>query len=133
MGSKIQKPPNTNPRFIPNASRYSYGALRLNDVLHPSLFNLRNNIVGSNTGVGTLGFVGASTSRIEVGTNNQIGAILKLGDSSTAASSNSNIDKKNGVAATSTMDEDIDHDSMSNIEEEPSDTDSSGLDLTLRL
>jgi len=130
MESTIQKPPYTNPRIIPNGSGYGYGTLRLNDVLHPSLFNWRSNIEGSNTGVGTLGFDGASTSRIEDGTNNKIGAILKLGDSSTATSSNSNKDKKNVVATTSTMDEDIDHDSKSNNEEKPSDSE---LDLTLRL
>jgi hypothetical protein len=133
MESTSQKPPYTNPRITPNGSRYGHGALRLTKMLHPSLFNLRNNIEGSNTEVGTLGIGGASTSRIEVGTNNKIGAILKLGNSSTAASSNSNIDKKNVVAATSSMDDVIDHDSKSNIEEKPSDFDSSGLDLTLRL
>ncbi|AES78011.1 putative transcription factor C2H2 family [Medicago truncatula] len=129
MESTIQKPPYTNPRITPNGSKYGYGALRLNDVLHPSLFNLRNNIEASNTGVGTLGFGGASTSRIKDGTNNKIGAILKLGDSSTATSSSSNTNKKNVVATTSAMDDDI----KSNIEEEPSNFDSSELDLTLKL
>jgi len=133
MESTIQKPPYTNPRFIPNGSGYGSGSLRLNQMLHPSLFNFRNNIEASNTGVGTLGFGGASTSRIEDGTKNKIGAILKLGDSSIATSSNSNTEKKNVVATTSSMDDDTDHDSKSNIEEEPSDSDSSGLDLTLRL
>ncbi|AES78013.1 zinc finger protein 3 [Medicago truncatula] len=133
METTIQKPTYTNPRFIPNGSGYGYGSLRLNQMLHPSLFNFRNNIEASNTGVGTLGFGGASTSRIEDGTNNKIGAILKLGDSSIATSSSSNTNKKNVVAATSAMDDDTDHDSKSNIEEEPSDSESSGLDLTLRL
>jgi hypothetical protein len=164
MESTIQKTPYTNPRITANGSGYGYGALRLNDILHPSLFNLRNNIeasnngvgtlgfggastsrlhpslfnlrnniVGSNAGVGTLGIGGASTSRIEVGTNNKIAAILNIVDSSAATRFSSNTDKKNVMATTSAMDNDADHDSKSNIEEEPSDFDSSGLDLTLRL
>ncbi|PNX79521.1 zinc finger protein [Trifolium pratense] len=81
--SMIHKSPYISPRF-------GHSALRLHDILHPSLVS----------GVANLGIGGATTSRN--------GAILKIGESST-----------NNVAP--------------NNEEEPSDSDSSGLDLSLKL
>lgn len=97
---------------------YSYGALSLQEILNPSLVSLRNNIEGSDNRDGILGIDGATTSSIEDVTNNKIGAVVKFGDSST------------NMAPTSTMD---DVHSKSNIEEEPSNSTSSVLDLTLKL
>ncbi|GAU38269.1 hypothetical protein TSUD_119490 [Trifolium subterraneum] len=118
MESMIRKPTYFNPRITPHSFGYGYDALRLQETLHPSLVSMRNNIEGSNSGVGILGIGGATTSRIEDRANNKIGAILKFGDSST--NSNSNIDKKNKVASSS-------------IKEELSNFESSQLDLSLKL
>ena len=132
--SMIQKPPYFNPRITPHSFGYSHSAL-LQEMLNPSLVSLRN-IGGGNSGIGNLGIGGATTLRIEDGTNNKIGAILELGDSSTkvATISNSDMEKQISVAPISTNDDDDIHDqSKSNIEEEPSDSESSELDLSLKL
>ena len=130
--SMIQKPPYFSPKITPHSFGYRHSAL-LQEILNPSLASLRN-MRGGNSGYGNLGIGGASTSRIEDGTKNKIGAILKLGDSSTniATSSNSNIEKQITVAPTSTKDgiQDL---SKSNIEEKSSDSESSELDLSLKL
>jgi hypothetical protein len=114
---------------------YGNGALCLKDILNPSLVSLRN-VEGSNSnsGTGILGFGGATASRIEDCTNNKIGAITKFGDSSTnvATSSSTIINNKNSVDPTTTTKDDIDL-SKFNTEEESSDYDSCGLDLSLRL
>ncbi|GAU23209.1 hypothetical protein TSUD_172370 [Trifolium subterraneum] len=103
MESMIHKSPYISPRV-------GHGSLCLHDILHPSLASFRNHFQGSNGGVASLGIGG---------TNNPNAAILKFGESST-----------NNVALNSTMD-DIPN---SNIEEEPSDdSESSGLDLSLKL
>ncbi|GAU23210.1 hypothetical protein TSUD_172380 [Trifolium subterraneum] len=87
-----------------------HGALRLQDMLNPSLASFRNNIEFRGTrGVGVQGIDGATTSRIEDGPNNQIHDFLKLVDSSTNVATSSNV------------------------EEEPSNPESSELDLTLKL
>ncbi|AES93860.1 zinc finger-like protein [Medicago truncatula] len=114
---------------------YGNGALCLKDILNPSLFSLRNTKgSNSNSGTGILGFGGATASRIEDGMNNKIGAITKFGDSSTnvATSSSTIINNKNSVDPTTTSKDDIDL-SKFNAEEESSNYDSSGLDLSLRL
>ncbi|GAU43687.1 hypothetical protein TSUD_254160 [Trifolium subterraneum] len=88
---------------------------------------------GGNSGVGNLD-IDTSTLRMEDGTNNKIGAILKFGDSFTniATNSNSIIGKKIIGAPASTKD-DIQQ-SKSNIEEEIFNSkESSGLDLSLKL
>jgi hypothetical protein len=133
LDSLYQKTPHISPRFGHGAFKpyinnhrprigTGLGSLSLQDILNPSLVTLRNNIQGSNSGGASLGIGGANTSRTEdeVGTNNPNAAILMFGESST-----------NNVAPNSTMG-DIDN-SKSNIEEEPSDSDSSGLDLELKL
>jgi hypothetical protein len=104
MESTIQKQHYTSPRITTHRLGYSYGALSLQEILNPSLVSLRNNIEGSNNRDGILGIDGATTSGI--------------GDSST------------NVASTSTMDG---VHSKSDIEEEPSNSTSSELDLTLKL
>ncbi|KEH32951.1 putative transcription factor C2H2 family [Medicago truncatula] len=131
--SMIQKPPYFNPRITPHSFGYSHSAL-LQEMLNPSLVSLRNMGVG-NSVIGNLGIGGATTSKIEYGTYNKIGAILELGDSSTkvATISNSNMEKQIIVAPNSTNDDDIHDQSKSNIEEEPSDSESSDLDLSLKL
>jgi hypothetical protein len=138
MESMIQKPSYINPRITHRISGhlgYGNGALCLKDILNPSLVSLRN-VEGSNSnsGTGILGFGGATASRIEDGTNNKIGAITKFGDSSTnvATSSSTIINNKNSVDPTTTTKDDIDL-SKFNTEEESSDYDSCGLDLSLRL
>ncbi|AES93859.2 zinc finger-like protein [Medicago truncatula] len=113
---------------------YGNGALCLKDILNPSLVSLRNmEGSNSNSGAGILGFGGATASRIEDGTNDKIGAIIKSGDSSTnvATSSSTIINNKNSEDHTTTKDN-IDL-SKFNSEEESSNYDSSGLDLSLRL
>ncbi|CAJ2669486.1 unnamed protein product [Trifolium pratense] len=104
MESMIQKSPYFGPRV-------GYGALSLHDILNPSLVSFKNNMLGSNSGVASLGIGGgATTSRTEdeVGyTNNGNGAILKIGESSA--------------------------NNLARIEEESSDSESSGLDLSLKL
>ncbi|GAU23208.1 hypothetical protein TSUD_172360 [Trifolium subterraneum] len=116
MESLIQKSPYISPRN-------GHGALCLQDILNPNLVSLRKNIQCSNSGVASLGFGGATTSRTEdeVCRNNKNGAIMKLGESST-----------NIVASTSTMD-DIRNTKSTNIEEEISDAESYVLDLSLKL
>jgi len=114
---------------------YGNGALCLKDILNPSLVSLRNmEGSNSNSGTGILGFDGATASRIEDGTNNKIGAIIKFGDSSTNVSTSSStiINNKNSVDPTTTTKHDIDLSKFS-AEEESSNYDSCGLDLTLRL
>ncbi|CAJ2638707.1 zinc finger protein GIS-like [Trifolium pratense] len=145
MESMIQKPSYINPRFTPLSIGYSHGALCLQEILSPSLMSLRN-MGGGNSGIGNLSIGGATTLKIEDGSKNKlkiedgsknkISDILKFGESSTniatSSNSNSNIEKKNSVALTSTKD-DI-HQSKSNIEEETSNSDEScGLDLSLKL
>jgi len=135
MESMIQKPSYINPRITPHSFGpfgYDNGALSLQEILNPSLVSLRN----KNYGVGILGIGGASTSRIEDGTNNKIGAIRKFGDSSTnvATSSTSIVEKDIIVAPISTKDDIHDQSkSKSNNEEEPSDSEYFGLDLSLKL
>ncbi|PNX84017.1 zinc finger protein [Trifolium pratense] len=120
MESMIRKPAYFNPKVIHNSFGYGHNAICLQETLHPSLVSMKNNIKGGNSRVGILSINGgATTSRIEDGANNKIGAILKFGDSST--SSNSNIDKN-----------DIQQ-SKYNIEEQPSNYESSELDLSLKL
>ncbi|GAU23207.1 hypothetical protein TSUD_172350 [Trifolium subterraneum] len=105
MDSMIQKSPYFSPR------PFGYGGLRLHDIFNPSLLSMRNN-----SGAASLGIGGATTSRIEdqVGTSNRNDAILRIGESST-----------NIVAPTNIV---------ANIVEEPSDdSESSGLDLSLKL
>jgi len=135
MESMIQKPSNINPRITPHSFGpfgYDSGALSLQEILNPSLVSLGNKKCSNNNhGLGILGIGGATTSRIEDATNNKIGAILKLGDSSTnvATSSNSNIEKDISVAPISTKNDIHDQSkSKSNNEEEPF-----GLDLSLKL
>ncbi|WJX46344.1 hypothetical protein P8452_33157 [Trifolium repens] len=141
MESMIQKP---HPRFTPLSIGYSHGALCLQEIVNPSLVSLRN-MGGGNSGIGNLSIGDATTLKIEDssknrlkiedGSKNKISDILNFGESSTniATSLNSNIEKKNIVALTSTKD-DI-HQSKSNIEEETSNKsdESSGLDLSLKL
>ncbi|XP_045829125.1 zinc finger protein GIS-like [Trifolium pratense] len=134
MESLIQKPSYFKPRIDPPYRLgYGHGAICLQETLNSSLVSLRN-MRGGNSGVGNLDIDGTSTLRIEDGTNNKIGAILKFEDSFTniATSSNLDIGKKFVVAPTPIKD-DI-HRSKSNIEEEISNSDKSfGLDLSLKL
>ena len=116
----------------PHSFGYSRSDLLQEITRHP-LVSLRNMGSGNN-GVENLGIGGAATLRIEHGSNNKIGAIMKFGNSFTniATSSNSNTEKQIIVASNSSED-DIRNQSKSNIEEVPSDSDSSGLDLSLKL
>ncbi|GAU20752.1 hypothetical protein TSUD_239460 [Trifolium subterraneum] len=129
--SMIRKPAYFNLKITHNGfGRYGHDVLCLQDTSYPSLISLRNNIKGDNSRIGILSINGGATrSRIEDGANNKIGAILNFGDSST--SSNLNIDKKNIVAPFS-IKNDIQR-SKYNIEEQPSNYESSGLDLSLKL
>jgi hypothetical protein len=124
----IQKLPYFSLKITPHNFGYSDSAL-LQEILNPSPVSLRN-MAGGNRGFGNIG-IGSATTRIENGRNNNI---LKLGDSSTniATSSNSNIEKQIIMAPTSTKDG-IHDLSKSNIEEKPSDSGSSQLDLSLNL
>ncbi|KAL5078133.1 hypothetical protein RYX36_017117 [Vicia faba] len=133
MDSMIQKPSFFNPRVIPNNFAYGHGGLCLHETLHPSLVSLRNNMEGSSSRDGILGLGGATSSRVENSANNKIGDFLKYGDSSkdVAISSSSNLDKNFFVAPASIKYDT--HRPKFNFEEEPSDSESSGLDLTLRL
>jgi len=130
MESMIQKPPYTSTKITPHSVGYGHGTLCLNEILNPSLVRWRNNIESSNSRAGMLGFGGATISKIEDG--NKIRAILNYGDSSTniATSSNSNKDKEIIVAPTSTTD---DVDNQEPNKEENSDSESSELDLSLKL
>ncbi|CAL5201354.1 unnamed protein product [Lathyrus oleraceus] len=86
-------------------------------------------------GVETLRIGGATSLKVEDGSaNDKFSALLKFGDSSTniATTSNSNIEKKIIMASPSIKD-DINDQSKSNIEEEPSNSESSDLDLSLKL
>ncbi|XP_050877870.1 uncharacterized protein LOC127081686 [Lathyrus oleraceus] len=86
-------------------------------------------------GVETLRIGGATSLKVEDGgANDKFSALLKFGDSSTniATTSNSNIEKKIIMASPSIKD-DINDQSKSNIEEEPSNSESSDLDLSLKL
>jgi len=128
---------NKNPRIIQNSIGpfgYSNGALCLQEILNPSLplVSLRN-MESSYNRAGILGIGGGTSSRIEDDTNNKIGAIFKWGDSSknVATSSNTIINNKNIVDAT-TIKDDIDLSKFKD-EEESSNYDSCGLDLSLRL
>ncbi|KAL5078305.1 hypothetical protein RYX36_017289 [Vicia faba] len=146
MDSTIQKPPYFNPRTTSHSFGYGNGALSLQDMLNPSLVSLRN-MGGGNSGIGTLGIGGATSLKIkDGGANDKLSALLNFGDSSTnvATSSNSNIDKKIILASTSIKDEikdeskdeikdETNDQSKSNIEEEPSNSESSELDLSLKL
>ncbi|CAI8596085.1 unnamed protein product [Vicia faba] len=132
IDSMIQKPPFLSPRITPNNFAYDHGGLCLQETLNPSLVSLRNNMEGSSR-VGILGLGGATSSRVENSVNNKIGTFLKFGDSSknVATSSNSIIDKNFFVAPASIKDEI--RQPKFNFEEESSNSESSGLDLTLKL
>ncbi|XP_058782561.1 zinc finger protein ZAT5-like [Vicia villosa] len=132
MDSMIQKPSLFNPRVTTNNFAYGHGGLCLQETLNPSLVSLRNNMEGSSR-IELLGLGGATSSRIENGATNKIAAFLKFGESSkdVATSSNSIIEKNFFVAPAPIKDEI--HQPKFNIEEEPSDSESSGLDLTLKL
>ncbi|XP_058754999.1 uncharacterized protein LOC131628148 [Vicia villosa] len=117
MDSMIQKPSLFNPRVTPNNFTYGHGGLCLQETLNPSLVNLRNNMEGSSR-VGILGLGGATSSRVENSANNKI-------------SSNSIIEN-NFFVAPAPVKDDI-HQPKFNTEEELSDSESSGLDLTLKL
>ncbi|XP_058784784.1 zinc finger protein GIS3-like [Vicia villosa] len=124
MDSMIQKPPFFSPRVTPNNFAYSHGGA--------GGVCLRNSMEGSSR-VGVLGIGGATSSRTENGANNKIAAFLKLGESSkdVATSSNSVIEKNFFVDAAPIKDEI--HPPKLNTEDEPSDSESSRLDLTLKL
>ncbi|XP_058755000.1 uncharacterized protein LOC131628149 [Vicia villosa] len=132
MDSMIQKPSFFNPRVTTNNFSYGHGGVCLQETLNPFLVSLRNNMEGSSR-IGLLGLGGATSSKIENGATNKIAAFLKFGESSkdVATSSNSIIEKNFFVAPAPIKDEI--HQPKFNIEEEPSDSESSGLDLTLKL
>ncbi|XP_058784786.1 uncharacterized protein LOC131659644 [Vicia villosa] len=132
MNSMIQKPSFFSPRVAPHNFAYGHGGMYLQERLNPSLVNLRNSMEGSSR-VGIPGLGGATSSRVENDANNKIAAFLKLGESSkdVATSSNSFIEKNFFVAPAPIKDEI--HQPKINTEEEPSDSESSGLDLTLKL
>ncbi|CAK8564912.1 unnamed protein product [Lathyrus sativus] len=134
MDSTIQKPPYFSPRTTPHSFGYTNGALSFQDILNPSVLSLRN-MGGGNRGIGTLAIGGANSIKVEDGgASDKFSSLLKFGVSSTnvATSSNSNLEKKIMVASTSIKDE-INDQSKSNIEEEPSNSESSDLDLSLKL
>ncbi|XP_058755010.1 zinc finger protein GIS3-like [Vicia villosa] len=122
MDSRIQKPSFYSPRVTPNNFAYSHGGA--------GGVCLRNSMEGSSR-VGVQGLSGATSSRTENGANNKIAAFLKLGESSkdVGTSSNSIIEKNFFVDAAPIKDETP----KFNTEDEPSDSESSGLDLTLKL
>ncbi|WJX75630.1 hypothetical protein P8452_59145 [Trifolium repens] len=71
MESSIQKSPCISPRI-------GLGALRLHDILNPSLVSMRNNIEGSNGGVASPGIGGATTSANVVAPTSTVDGIRKL-------------------------------------------------------
>ncbi|XP_058739169.1 zinc finger protein 1-like [Vicia villosa] len=120
IDSTIQKPPyfnpNPNPRITSHSFGYANGALCLQERLNPSLMSLTN-MRNGNSMVGNLSIGGATTLKIEDGSHSKFGHF----SSNIATSSNSNSTKV-----------DI-HQSKSNIKEEPSNSESCELDLTLKL
>ncbi|CAL5191262.1 unnamed protein product [Lathyrus oleraceus] len=136
IDSTIQKPPylNPNPRFTSNPFGYANGALCLQERLNPSLVSLTN-MRNGNSMVGNLSIGGGTTLKIEDGSHNKITTSLKFRDFfshvATSSNSNSNMENKMIVAPTSTMG-DV-HQSKSNIEGEPSNSESYELDLSLKL
>ncbi|XP_058784785.1 uncharacterized protein LOC131659643 [Vicia villosa] len=122
MDSMIQKPSFFSPRVTPNNLAYSHGGV--------GGVCLRNSMEGSSR-VGILG--GATSTRIENGANNKIAAFLKLGESSKDVATNSNsIIERNFFVAPAPVKDDI-HQPKLSTEDETSDSESSGLDLTLKL
>ncbi|WJX75632.1 hypothetical protein P8452_59147 [Trifolium repens] len=70
--SMIQKSPNSiSPRI-------GLGALRLHDILNPSLVSMRNNTEGSTSGVASLGIGGATTSTHIIAPTSTMDGIRKL-------------------------------------------------------
>ncbi|XP_058784788.1 uncharacterized protein LOC131659646 [Vicia villosa] len=137
MSSMIQKPSfYFSPMVTPNKFAYGRGCVCFQETLNPSLVNLRNNMEGSSR-VGIIGLGGATSSRVENDANNKIASFLKLGESSkdVATSSNSIIEKNFFVDAAPVKDEIYQPEFQDEIEteDEPSDSESSGLDLSLKL